>query len=162
VTAPNIVDQPIVLQTARGTSIDNERTNEVTRWDIGSDDEMRKKYGFGAQQRSGIDPLYNCHGLTFASRRTRVPDASSVRTMIDEDGYQEIDRNRVLEGDVVVYYSSDGDLEHSGIIVCWPQGQPLQQQCRVVSKWGRGSEMIHLLQACPYDATQIKFYRIRR
>ena len=113
-------DQPIVLQTARGTSIDNERTSEVTQWDVGTDDDMRKKYGFGAQQRSGIDPVYNCHGLTFAGRRTRVPDASSVRIMIDEDGYQEVDRNSVLEGDIVVYYSSEGDLEHSGIVVCSP------------------------------------------
>lgn len=82
--------------------------------------------------------------------------------MIDEDGYQEVDRNSVLEGDIVVYYSSEGDLEHSGIVVCSPHQQPLQQQWRVVSKWGRGSEMTHFLLACPYDTTQIKFYRIRR
>ncbi len=96
--------------------------------------------------RTGLCPRYNCHGLAFASRRTRIPDGESVKAIRNDDGYVEVERHKALPGDVVVYYGQDGDASHSGIVVAneGPLYIPL-----IVSKWGSGPEVIHSLYDVP-------------
>jgi hypothetical protein len=48
---------------------------------------------------------YNCHGLTFASRRTRIYD---VQQVLAEDAYEHIPLNEVEPGDVIVYFYGKG------------------------------------------------------
>jgi cell wall-associated NlpC family hydrolase len=88
--------------------------------------------------------VYNCHGLTFAARRTGIdPDAFDFQRLLEEDCYELVDQERnALPGDVVLYYDSSGKLQHSGMVIAGPEngfGFP-----RVLSKWGRWGEVIHL------------------
>jgi hypothetical protein len=112
----------------------------------------------GITLRTEPSGIYNCHGLTFASRRAEVP-CSAVPTVLREDEYDPVEPADVLPGDIVVYYS-DGDLEHSGVVLTRPR-PPLNIPL-VCSKWGCYSEVIHSLNNCPYDCGQVRYFRIRK
>jgi hypothetical protein len=117
--------------------------------------EHTKQYSRANHRPVGPSRKYNCHGLTFASRRTWIDDALEIRKILQDDEYREVGRADVLPGDVVVYYV-DGDVEHSGVVV--EKGDiagPL-----ILSKWGFCHEVIHRIPECPYDARQVVFYRI--
>jgi hypothetical protein len=104
----------------------------------------------------------NCHGLTFASRRTGISDSAVVQKILTEDGYEKInDRRSLSPGDVVLYISPiNNDIEHSGIVVDADQTDPLR--LRILSKWGPAHEVIHSIGDCPYDARNVAFYRMTR
>jgi len=104
-------------------------------------------------------PVYNCHGLTFASRRTAVGFKDQhLLTTLKDDGYTEVAEGKAQCGDVIFYLDGDGNIEHSGIVV-----QVLDfGDYRVWSKWGYGPEMDHRLAACPYEAQYRKFYRLTK
>src|SRR2546430_14604689 len=73
--------------------------------------------------RTDPNPRYNCHGLTFASRRTCVLDENEISRILQEDGYEPVGREAVLPGDIAVYYSNNGSsIDHSGIVVSAPEG----------------------------------------
>ncbi|HTQ59585.1 MAG TPA: hypothetical protein VMI32_05150 [Candidatus Solibacter sp.] len=117
--------------------------------------DLQKKYSRGVHRPVDASRKYNCHGLTFASRRTRIEEAAEIKKIIEDDEYVEINRNEALPGDVVVYYV-DGDPEHSGIVVSMePLAGPL-----VLSKWGFCQEVVHRIPECPYDARHVVFYRV--
>lgn len=99
---------------------------------------------------------YNCHGLTFGARRTWIYAPSEIAKILDEDDYDEIAVEDVLVGDIAVYYR-DGDAEHSGYVVEITPAGP-----RIVSKWGGCHEVVHLIFECPYDAANVRYYRITR
>ncbi len=100
---------------------------------------------------------YDCHGLTFAARRTNI-GSDQVSWMRDEDDYEEVSQNNVLPGDIVIYKSPKGELHHSGIVVSENKsiGGPW-----IVSKWGECHEVLHLLYDCPYTPSTVNFYRVR-
>jgi hypothetical protein len=54
--------------------------------------------------------IYNCHGLTFASRRTAINDPVAVRKILAEDEYIRVPQGDTLPGDVVIYVSQEGDI----------------------------------------------------
>jgi hypothetical protein len=89
-----------------------------------------------------------------------VSEAQVVRTIVAEDGYKSIQRDEALPGDIVLYVSSDGDVEHSAIIISRPDGN--FGVAHVVSKWGVGPEYIHAVNDSPYDCTNLEFYRVDR
>jgi hypothetical protein len=113
--------------------------------------------------RGGPTCAYNCHGLTFASRRTGVSYPEVVRRILDEDEYVKVDKDEVKPGDVVVYVAENGDVEHSGIVieVPAPRANPPRLGIRIISKWGEGHEVIHFIGHDPYESTNLEFYRIR-
>lgn len=100
---------------------------------------------------------YNCHGLSFAARRSRIDDAPEVLQVIREDGYEQINEHDVLPGDIVIYFES-GDTAHSGIVV----GVNELKVPIVLSKWGACQEVIHRLGKCPYKIDDVRYYRIRQ
>ncbi|WP_125169742.1 hypothetical protein [Leptospira saintgironsiae] len=111
--------------------------------------------------RSNPCNYYNCHGLTFASRRTRVINSNEIQIILEDDSYKQIENIRnVMPGDIVVYYQ-EGDAQHSAIVINVDLTTVLTQ-VKVVSKWGEGSEFIHLINDCPYarDSDEIKYYRV--
>ncbi len=62
---------------------------------------------------------YNCHGLTFASRRTSIPrpgedDDQVVRRILRDDGYERV-QSIPRVGDVVAYIT-DGKIVHTGLV----------------------------------------------
>ena len=111
-------------------------------------------------KRCGPSNLYNCHGLTFASRRTGIHDTSEVDAILDHDSWESVDVDEVLPGDIVLYFDAqDGDLEHSAIVISVPE--PLTKVPMVISKWGAFSEVVHPANKCPYNLNDRKFFRMR-
>lgn len=128
--------------------------------------ELLKRFG-NAERVSDACPVYNCHGLTFGSRRTQVTDA--VYPILDDDGFDQLQSEKdVRPGDIVVYCSSRGEVVHSGFVV-WRNIVELVPGSKTVmpmvwSKWGKGCEMIHSIGDCPYldDGNFTKYYRLKR
>jgi len=104
-------------------------------------------------------PRFNCHGMTFASRRTCIFESSELMKILKEDGYELIQAAEVSPGDVIVYVSDDGDFEHSGIVVEVPKALTLNI-ASVRSKWGKFKEVIHPANRCPYTYN-VRYYRIK-
>jgi hypothetical protein len=118
--------------------------------------EFDKKYP-RIVKRVNKNNTYNCHGLVFASRRTNIDDPDEVKKIINEDNYQIIDKKSVLPGDIIIY-KKEGDSEHSGIVVGKPE-EPFYIPL-ILSKWGQMGEYIHMANNCPYDFSNVCYYRI--
>ncbi len=147
----------IRLETSRRTGIANHQDAEISAYDRHWSDRIPKLYR-NVIPRTDPSAAYNCHGLTFASRRTRVDNTSDVFRVIHDDNWVEIPMNGILPGDIVIYFSEEGDANHSGIVMEYRQlAVPL-----ICSKWGNAGEYIHALQNCPPVYGPVtKFYRCR-
>jgi hypothetical protein len=104
---------------------------------------------------------YDCHGLTFASRRSGICPSNVVQKILLEDNYKPVLLGDVLPGDIIIYVGSDGEIGHSGIVVELRKslsGQVIDT-C-VVSKWGGAHESIHPSRHCPWDEHEMRYYRV--
>jgi len=83
-------------------------------------------------------------------------DTNSVRLILADDKWQEIEIGDLLPGDIVIYFSEEGDANHSGLVVQCTEGRPII----VCSKWGNGGEFLHRIDDCHRLYGPIKkFYR---
>ena len=142
------------------TRCENQVKNEINREPIRYGDQRaigdyRKQYPSTLHRPVGPSRIYNCHGLSFASRRTWIWSPAEIAKILTDDEYKKVDRTDVLPGDIVIYFTR-GDAEHSGLVVSVDNLGP-----RVPSKWGACHEVVHRLNECPYDSTEIVFYRIK-
>jgi hypothetical protein len=149
----------IELRTRLNTEIDNLQpwSYSSLEWkSLYSPDNQYEKAG--AKPVGEICPVYNCHGLTFGSRRTQIDGSPETISMIlAEDGFDAIDEKHVKTGDVVVYYDDLGQVLHSGIVLSIEAfGIP-----KIWSKWGKGFEWVHLLRNCPYAFSRVTYYRLK-
>ncbi len=147
----------IRLQTASRNDIPNIQRSEISAFERNWAEDLPAKY-LTTTIRTDVSALYNCHGLTFASRRTRIEEFSSIALILRDDKYEEVPREQALPGDIVIYYDDSGDLTHSGLVVLnEPPLNPL-----ICSKWGNGPEFVHGLYNVPsvYGADH-RFYRCR-
>jgi hypothetical protein len=155
-------ESSIIVETRSRTRISNVRVHDVGQQQITADQRFRARYaGPGVTFRTpGPTGIYNCNGMTFASRRTQIWEPAAILRILAEDGHQEMEQANVLQGDTVVYFGPDGDPIHSGIVVGL-SAPPLVVPI-VCSKWANLSEAIHPLGNCPYmeDTRSIKFYRV--
>jgi hypothetical protein len=143
------------LETRRGYQIENEIDHRPIRaGDAMMLERHRIQYPDGTHRPVGPSRKYNCHGLTFASRRTWIWKPSEIARILADDEYQQIDLHEVLPGDIVVYVQN-GDAEHSGIVIS------VLPALKILSKWGPAHEVIHRVADCPYNAAQINYYRIK-
>jgi hypothetical protein len=147
----------IRLETSKRTGIDNVQVVDISAFERNWNARIPKAHP-RAEPRTQPSPIYNCHGLTFASRRTRVVDPRSISRILQDDGWVEIEMKEVLAGDVVVYYSLDGDPNHSGIVISMDAlGIP-----EICSKWGSAGEFNHKLADHPaIYGPNTRFYRCR-
>lgn len=147
----------LALETRQQQHIENEIITDPPDDGLKLQCEALKKL-FPSELHRPVQPgqTYNCHGLAFAARRTRIWKPSEIAKIITQDGYKPIKRSEVLPGDVAVYYVA-GDAEHSGIVIS-PEEPPTLP--RILSKVGNCHEMVHFAQNCSYDATDIRYYRI--
>ena len=152
----------IRLETRRGQSIENVQDPEYTAHQ--REMEERKLIALfplevsGSVKRRDASNIYNCHGMTFALRRTAILEERFVQQVLTDDGYREIMRKQAMPGDVVLYYNASG-LSHSGIVVFVDHSlkTPL---IKVMSKWGRAGEFVHDENVHPYrDVNQVRFFR---
>ena len=148
----------IRLETSKRTGIQNEQDTEISDTQLKWISKIPREHP-QTKPRTTPSPLYNCHGLTFASRRTRIIGSREINTIINDDEYEEIQSGDVLAGDIVIYYSNEGDPNHSGTVV--EAGGVLLVPI-ICSKWGNAGEFIHALYDCPnlYGPNQ-KFFRCR-
>lgn len=149
----------IELRTRLNNPIDNLQAWQHAGFEWQQLDEEPDKWAKAGAVRVGEPcPVYNCHGLTFASRRTQVDGttAMSIQSILAQDGYTEVPEPSTRFGDVIVYYDDQGRAEHSGIVVSKLNADVI----RVWSKWGKGYEMIHPAGSCLWGAFEKRFYRI--
>jgi hypothetical protein len=140
------------------TRCENQIENEINRKPVHAGDVIlsqayKADYPDANHRPTAPSRKYNCHGLTFASRRTWIWKASEVKKLMADDEYKPVDLKDVMPGDVVVYVQS-GDVEHSGIVI------KSGHVPTVLSKWGPAHEVLHRVNDCPYDSMQILYYRI--
>jgi len=147
----------IRLETSKRSGIDNVQGGEIAAFQSKWNARLPKQFP-DARRRTEMSAIYNCHGLTFASRRTRVENTQGVQKILQDDHWLELTNPRdVLPGDVVVYFAEEGEANHSGTVIeCdGPLFVPL-----VCSKWGNAGEFIHRVRYCPtIYGPVIKFYR---
>jgi len=146
------------LDSAIGNHIQNRQVPTISFFERNFSDGLLKEYQ-NVTPRSPLCPVYNCHGLTFGSRRTWIDRSPEVFKILTEDSYQDISDNSIYEGDIIIYYGPDNDIEHSGIVVSRPSSKNNHVPI-IVSKWGKGQEMIHKFHECPYYLHNIRYYRI--
>ncbi|PWK77909.1 hypothetical protein LX99_02794 [Mucilaginibacter oryzae] len=152
----------ITLYTSKSNLIDNEQYTglEETPLFKAQMEGLKKQYPELIFKTSPSD-CYNCHGMTFASRRTGIYDAEEVKKILMDDEFHEIQLGDVLAGDIAVWYDKkNGDAEHSGFVISVQRDiQPVVPF--VISKWGITSEVIHSVYLTPYSNTDIKYYRCK-
>lgn len=151
----------IKLQTRQGNDIKNFQPDLLSSFEISWNKKIYKQYGNKITLRTNPSPYYNCHGMTFASRRTRIWDPAEIKKIIVDDNYLEIPEDSIMPGDVVIYFGDKGDVEHSGIVLKGPDETKFKVPV-IMSKWGQFAEVIHELPVCPYDHTRVKYYRIKK
>jgi hypothetical protein len=88
-------------------------------------------------------------------------DSDALEQILNEDGYEEVQKEQVKPGDVIMYYGSDGDFEHSGLVIEPPKPESLNVP-KVRSKWAKYRELIHMGNCCPYDFSNVKYFRLTR
>ncbi len=102
----------------------------------------------------------NCHGMTFGSRRAEITSSKEISKILREDGYEDVNPENILPGDIIICFS-EGDFEHSAMVLSIPKESDYMKIPIVCSKWGCWSEVIHYANCCPYDFSQTRYYRIK-
>jgi hypothetical protein len=150
--------QKLALQTRRGGTIENTMNPDSPH--AGLDLQIRSlrtKYDKAIHREVGPSYRYNCHGLTFAARRTGISDPGQVQKILNDDGYQQLALGEFpLVGDIVVY-RENGDIVHSGVVV-----GSRNQETMVLGKWGDCHEAVHPVYHCPYPNTTASYYRLMK
>ncbi|MFZ0418625.1 MAG: hypothetical protein WAM04_11030 [Candidatus Sulfotelmatobacter sp.] len=156
----------IELRTRANTAIDNLQVWEHSRmeWDQLAEPLARFTK---AERVSEACPVYNCHGLTFSSRRTQV--THSVLPILDADGFDPIPEKEARAGDIVLHSNARGEVVHSGFVVARRSVEIIMGSQSIIpliwSKWGKGYEMIHSVGDCPYledEGNYATYYRLQR
>jgi len=151
----------IELRTRKNNPIRNDQyCGNLPYKDFHDNQVFERKY-CGTKFKSSPTGIYNCHGLTFACRRTRIYDNQDIRRILKEDDYHQIQFDDIFFGDLILYVTNLGDISHSGIIVNIDNSGGIKVPM-VLSKWGNGSEVYHAFKNCPYWNTDIhlEYYRI--
>lgn len=153
----------IELRTRKNRAIDNLQpwSYSALEWKLLESGAWDRYEKAGAKRVGAHCPVYNCHGLTFGNRRTQVKASSDIIAMIlDDDGFVELKPANPEEGDIVVYYDSRGLPEHSGVVI--GIGPDPFKIPKIWSKWGKDYQWIHNVGVCPYDASNVRYYRITK
>jgi hypothetical protein len=149
------------LQTSERNDISNEQHRTLIYGELLQSDQIEKDYPL-ARFKGQVTPIYNCHGLTFASRRTWIYASQEIEKILRDDKYIEIKEEKaVLPGDVVAYYE-DTEIVHTGIVVQvdLPQVEHDLIKIMIWSKWGKCKEAIHHVNYSPYINTIKRYWRM--
>src|SRR5713101_1823169 len=127
------------LGSAAANDITNWQSTESSPHERGGFTDIERRWGPVLFLRCRATARFNCHGLTFAARRTEVSDQATILMILTDDTYHEIPEAGVIPGDTILYFGDDGDVEHSGIVLTRPQDEPFRIP-KVLSKWGKWAE----------------------
>lgn len=154
-------EQELCLQTAEGNQIPNSQLTEISMFERNQYGFFADQYGDSVEPRTPPTPRYNCHGLSFASRRTWVTGTATIERILKDDSYAEVDVDNVLPGDLIVYFDSEtGEIQHTGIVAKLPSEEDCLATPEIYSKWAKWAEVIHPAHQCPYDYGGARFYRV--
>jgi hypothetical protein len=112
----------LALQTSKGNDVPNVQDLEVPLYRRQQPEALiRQQLGLDftrVTRRREATATYNCHGMSFACRRTGIHDVAAVQLILSDDGDKEVHEKDVLPGDVALYFvSGTGELIHSGLVV---------------------------------------------
>lgn len=142
----------IVLQTSKKTDIDNAQFHTRTKQEETIANIVEQK--FNSTYQGSPSKIYNCHGLTFASRRTGIYEDSEIQKIL-KDEYVEIRSDQIIVGDIALWVK-DKQYIHSALVVQICDNN----QVFVLSKTRDFKEIVHLVTTSPYPYDIIKYYRI--
>jgi hypothetical protein len=110
-----------------------------------------------------LSSTYNCVGLVFASRRTWV-DPQTLPLILGDDGYRQLPPAvRPEPGDVVIYRTTSGRVEHIGtILASEPVVETSEWRVTVISQWGADGEYVHPMHHVPLALGQPSEYWTER
>ena len=142
--------QKLALQTRRGGAIENLMNPAEPYAGVHKQvEDLKVRYGQAIHRDVGPSFRYNCHGLTFAARRTGISDPAQVQQILNDDGYRRLELGEApTPGDIAIYWEQ-GDIVHSGVVVGQRDQTPL-----VLGKWGDCHEAVHPVYHCPYRTPQ--------
>ena len=131
------------LSTKRGKRIPNEKLPPQPVETMAA----RRDWVLGKHPKAKVRSLsgeYDGVGMVFGARRTAI-DAQYVPMILEEDGYHRVPHpNELMVGDLVVYKTDGGHVEHVGIIVCIKTTiYPPSRDITVLSQWGHLGEYFH-------------------
>lgn len=147
----------IRLQTSKGRDIPNIQDTEISAYEKNWASEIPRLHT-SVRIRTNPTAIYNCHGMIFGSRRTRILDTPVIHMILKDDRWEQITELKdVLPGDIIVYVDDQGDLTHSGFVI---GNSPLSPEPWICSKWGSGPEVLHKYFDVPQIyGTTYNFYR---
>ncbi len=146
----------IVVQTRLGQCIKNGPiSGHYDDADLNSSERIKSEFP-EAVIRTGPTRVYNCHGMTFASRRTAIYEPGEVDKILADDSYKDVLLNDVKPGDVVLYCREEEAI-HSGIVTHVERGFP--PRVWVCSKWGHLNEVVHPVEKSRYSEG-VKYKRV--
>lgn len=162
-------EDSIAIKTRSNKRIKNANYGKITPLIASEIKDYRRRFPpTSVHRRTEAIICYNCHGMTFGSRRSRIFDSADIRLILNEDGYESIQRRDVTPGDIILYVKQNGDIEHSGVVVytnldqipfC-PGDNGDVNNFLILSKCGFGEEIIHRETMCPYNGTR-EFWRAK-
>ena len=156
----------LALDTRDMSPLDNYQTHTMELWEMAQVEKLFSQFrNQNVEFLQGPCPIYNCHGLTFASRRSTVDEETpAFERILKEDGYEPVPPGgNARVGDIVVYCNERLEFFHSGIVVSIIKAEGgLKDMPRVWSKWGKGHEALHPLHSCPYPQDAVRYYRLKK
>jgi hypothetical protein len=159
-------DNSIALATRTGRPIPNAQDPDLPPHRVTLLVEQFRKRFPTAQLRIPPTGRYNCHGLTFANRRTQVGvfDTRVIGLILEDDGFRNCGRESLPQsGDILVCY--DGvEVSHTRIVMFVEPGKPEQgvfPQIFVLSKWGPAGEYFHIVNTGPYSSHRVTYWTDR-
>ncbi len=106
-------------------------------------DLMRENEKTNVKILSVSEDQYNCVGMIFCSRTADV-DIRHIDEILKQDGYNVIEKKKVVAGDLVLY-TFQKKYSHVGMISCVSE-----LDLRVISKWGKDGEFEHEYRDVPF------------
>src|SRR5439155_16518618 len=124
-------------ETSKRRGIENHQDREFSSFDRNWARLLPKMHP-NAILRTNPCALYNCHGLVFASRRTKIIATNQIKAILEDDRYEEVEMRDVKPGDIVIYSSEIGDANHSGVVV---EYRPAYAAPIICSTWGNAAAL---------------------
>jgi hypothetical protein len=100
------------------------------------------------------DPTHNCHGWVFTQGRFALRP-EDVEAILADNHYEKVTEPQ--PGDLIVYRSVDGQIEHTGLVRSVIAGEIVL----IESKWGPLGRFLHAPEDQPYG-TDYAYYRSPR
>lgn len=124
--------------------------------------EVHRKASPMATMRRPATGQYNCHGMTFANRRTGIYNPKDVEAILQDDGYRRIKAAEAQPGDLVLCHDGK-EVSHTAVITRIERSDDLVggQAVWVLSKWGQAGEYLHTLTDGPYKEQSTAFWTER-